>query len=299
MNAIDQIKASVLDYWESFLQHVPKLILGLIILVLAIMISRWLSSLFQNRLSKRLDDQLLSLFLTKILRMTLIILSVLLAFNVMGFTGIAAGLLAGAGVGALVIGFAFQDIGANFIAGVILAFNRPFSIGDTIEIAGIMGKVLSLNLRTTHVKTFDGKDVFIPNNTIIKEELINYTKDGFIRLSFIVGIDYEDSVEKAIETIKAATLEHKQVLQNEDKKPMVLIKDLGVSTVNLEVRFWVETFDYKNGTGEIRSKVISSTLSHLTNSGVGLPADIVELKYYKGEGFPIKLTNKPEGNSKT
>ncbi|WP_417593176.1 mechanosensitive ion channel family protein [Owenweeksia hongkongensis] len=299
MNAIDQIKASVLDYWDSFLQHVPKLILGLIILVLAIMISRWLSSLFQNRLSKRLDDQLLSLFLTKILRMALIILSVLLAFNVMGFTGVAAGLLAGAGVGALVIGFAFQDIGANFIAGVILAFNRPFSIGDTIEIAGVMGKVLSLNLRTTHVKTFDGKDVFIPNNTIVKEELVNYTKDGFIRLSFIVGIDYEDSVEKAVETIIAATLEHKQVLQYEGKKPMVIIKDLGVSTVNLEVRFWVETFDYKDGTGAIRSHVIASVLKNLTSSGVGLPADIVELKYYKGEGFPIKLTNPPNKESKT
>ncbi|WP_417601108.1 mechanosensitive ion channel family protein [Owenweeksia hongkongensis] len=299
MNAIDQIKASVLDYWDSFLQHVPKLILGLIILVLAIMISRWLSSLFQNRLSKRLDDQLLSLFLTKILRMALIVLSVLLAFNVMGFTGVAAGLLAGAGVGALVIGFAFQDIGANFIAGVILAFNRPFSIGDTIEIAGVMGKVLSLNLRTTHVKTFDGKDVFIPNNTIVKEELVNYTKDGFIRLSFIVGIDYEDSVEKAVETIIAATLEHKQVLQYEGKKPMVIIKDLGVSTVNLEVRFWVETFDYKDGTGAIRSHVIASVLKNLTSSGVGLPADIVELKYYKGEGFPIKLTNPPNKEPKT
>lgn len=299
MNAIDQIQASIIDYWNSFLQHVPKLILGLIILVLAIIISRWLSSLFQNRLSKRLDDKLLSSFLTKILRMTLIILSVLLAFNVMGFTGIAAGLLAGAGVGALVIGFAFQDIGANFIAGVILAFNRPFSIGDTIEIAGVMGKVISLNLRTTHVKTFDGKDVFIPNNTIVKEELVNYTKDGFIRLSFIVGIDYEDSVESAVEVIEKATLEHSQVLQIEGRKPKVIIKDLGVSTVNLEVRFWVETFDYKDGTGAIRSRVIASALKHLTNSGVGLPADIVELKYYKGEGFPIKLTNPPSKDSKT
>lgn len=299
MNAIDQVKASVINYWHNFLQHVPKLILGLIILVLAIMISRWLSSIFKNRLSKRLDDQLLSSFLTRLLRMALIILSILLSFNVMGFTGIAAGLLAGAGVGAIVIGLAFQDIGANFIAGVILAFNRPFRIGDTIEIAETMGKVLSLNLRTTHVKTFDGKDVFIPNNTIVKQELINYTKDGFIRLSFIVGIDYEDDVNTAIEIIKQATLDHKQVLQSQGHKPMVIIKDLGVSTVNLEVRFWVETFDYKDGTGEIRSQVIASVLKHLTVSGVGLPADIVELKYYKGEGFPVRLSNEPNNDAKT
>lgn len=289
MNAIDQIKASVIDYWHSFLQHVPKLILGLIILVLALMITRWFSSAFQNRLSKRLEDQLLSSFLTKILRMALIILSVLLAFNVMGFTGIAAGLLAGAGVGALVIGFAFQDIGANFIAGVILAFNRPFSIGDTIQIGDVMGKVLTLNLRTTHVKTFDGKDVFVPNNNIVKEQLINYTRDGFIRLSFVLGIDYIDNFEIAEKAIKEALKKHPQVLQSDKRMPQIIIKDMGVSTIDVETRFWIETFDYKDGTAQIRSQVIHSAIKHLQEAGVGFPADIIELKHTKGDTIPIKL----------
>src|SRR5690606_16848390 len=215
MDAIDQIKQSVLQYWDAFLQQVPRLLLGLIILVLALIISRWIGSLFQKRLKVRLQDPLLSDFLSKILRVALIVLSVLLSFNVMGFTGIAAGLLAGAGVGALIIGLAFQDIGANFIAGVILAFNRPFSIGDTIEIGGVMGKVFALNLRTTHVKTFDGKDIYVPNNNIVKEELVNYTRDGFIRLSFVVGIDSIENFETAIVAIQQATAEHSKVLQTE------------------------------------------------------------------------------------
>jgi len=289
MNAIEQIKQSIAEYWDAFLQEVPQLLMGLIILILAIIISRWITKIFQRRISKRLEDPLLSSFLGKILRMTLIVLSILLAFNVMGFTGIAAGLLAGAGVGALIIGLAFQDIGANFIAGVILAFNRPFNIGDTIEITNIMGNVLTLNLRTTRIKTFDGKDVFVPNNTIVKEELINYTKDGFIRLSFVVGIDYEDDVEKATSAIQKATEEHNVVLQSPARKPNIIIKDLGVSTINLEVRFWIETFDYKESTAEIRSQVIASVLKHLVNSGIGLPADIIELKHYKGDGFPVKV----------
>lgn len=297
MDAIEQIKQSVVEYWAAFLQQVPRLLLGLVILILAIIISRWIGGLFQRRLKSRLEDPLLSNFLSKILRMVLIILSVLLAFNVMGFTGIAAGLLAGAGVGALIIGLAFQDIGANFIAGVILAFNRPFNIGDTIEITGLMGKVLALNLRTTRIKTFDGKDVFIPNNTIVKEELINYTKDGFIRLSFVVGIDYDDSVEIASDAIRKGIQEQAAVLQTDARKPQVIIKDLGVSTINLEVRFWVETFDYKEGTALIRSQVINSVLKQLIASGIGLPADIVELKYYKGDGFPIKV--KREDDAKT
>ncbi len=298
MNAINKIKESIFNYWETFLAHVPQLILGLIILILGFMISRWLSAVFQRRLSKRMEDPLLSNFLSRILKVVLIILGIMLAFNVMGLTGIAAGLMAGAGIGAIVIGFAFQDIGANFMAGVILAFNRPFGIGDTIEIGGVMGKVLSLNLRTTQIKTFDGKDVYIPNNTIVKEELINYTKDGLIRLEFTVGIDYEDNVDEALSVILKALKKMDKVLSGEGREPLVVIKELATSTINLDVKFWVETFDYKQGTVELRSSVISQVLKDLVSSGVGLPADIVELKHYKGKGFPIKLLN-PKPSKKT
>ena len=291
MTALSKIKESLLGYWNAFLHHVPNLILGLIILISAFLIAGWLSQVFQRRFGRRIGDPLLSAFLSRILKTVLIILGILLAFHVMGLTGIAAGLMAGAGVGALVIGFAFQDVGANFVAGVILAFNRPFGVGDTIEIEGVMGTVLSLNLRTTQIKTFDGKDIYIPNNTIVKEELINYTKDGLIRLDFMVGIDYEDDVEKAIKVILGSTQKIEGVLQTIDHKPMVVIHDLGVSTINLKVNFWLETFDYRRGTIETRSLVIAQALKDLIASGIGLPADIVELKYYKGENFPIKVIN--------
>ncbi|MGB0177709.1 MAG: mechanosensitive ion channel family protein, partial [Owenweeksia sp.] len=245
MEAIDRIQASMHNYWVSFLDRVPDLILGMIILVLSFLVSRWISSFFRSRMAVRMDDPLLSNFLSRIIRYILIILGVLLAFHIMGLTGIAASLLAGAGVGALIIGFAFQDIGANFIAGVILAFNRPFNTGDTIEIDSNMGKVVRMDLRTTQIKTFDGKDIYIPNNTIVKEELINYTRDGYIRLSFIVGIDYEDDVDLAMEVILNATKNVKGVLTEEGRAPIAIIKELATSTINLEVRFWMETFDYK------------------------------------------------------
>ncbi len=289
MDALQKIKNSILNYWDAFLEHVPQLIIGLVILILAFMISRWLSSLMQRRLAKRMEDPLLSNFLSRIFKMLLIILGIMLAFHVMGLTGIAAGLMAGAGVGAIIIGFAFQDIGANFMAGVILAFNRPFGIGDTIEISGMMGKVLSLNLRTTQIKTFDGKDVFIPNNTIVKEELINYTKDGLIRLEFTVGIDYDADIDQAMSVIAQSLQKVENVLRGEGRKPLVIIKELATSTVNVDVKFWVETYDYKQGTAELRSTVISHVLKDLISSGVGLPADILELKHYKGKGFPIRL----------
>ncbi|HAZ24509.1 MAG TPA: mechanosensitive ion channel protein MscS, partial [Algoriphagus sp.] len=102
---------------------------------------------------------------------------------------LVSGLLAGAGITAFVIGFALKDIGENFLAGILLAFKRPFKVGDTVDINGIRGVVLNLNLRDTQIKTPDGKDVFIPNATIIKNPLVNFTIDGFLRYDFIVGLD--------------------------------------------------------------------------------------------------------------
>ncbi len=294
VKAIDRIQASIEEYWNTFLTAVPDILLGMIVLIISFLASRWIASLFRKRMAVRMDDPLLSNFLSRIIRYTLIVLGVLLAFHIMGLTGIAASLLAGAGVGALIIGLAFQDIGANFIAGVILAFNRPFNTGDTIEIEGYMGKVIRMNLRTTQIKTFDGKDIYIPNNNIIKEELINYTRDGYIRLSFVVGIDYEDDVERASEVIRNAATQVEGVLNDENRAPLVVIKELATSTVNLEVQFWMETFDYRQSTLELRSRVMNKVLAALVSSGVGLPADILELKHYSGKGFPIRVVQKPD-----
>lgn len=294
MDAAELIIASLENYWETFLRHVPGILLALVILILAILISKWLSGVFKTRIGKRIDDPLLSSFLARILRIVLIVIGVLLAFNAIGLTGIAGGLLAGAGVGAIVIGFAFQDIGSNFLGGIILAFNRPFNIGDTIEIGDHMGRVVALSLRNTQIKTFDGKDVYIPNSTMIQDELINYTIDGFLRIEFAVGIDYDENVGKVQNIIYAALKKQEAVLHGEDKQPLVLISDLGVSTVNLSVKFWVETFDYKISSAVLKSRIIGQVLEDLVASKIGLPADILELKHYKGKGFPVKMLNDKE-----
>jgi small-conductance mechanosensitive channel len=292
MSPTEKIKASLFAYWESFLAHVPNLLLSLIILVLAILLAGWLSGIFKSRLGSRINDPLLSSFLSRILKTILITLGILLAFHVLGLTGIAGGLLAGAGVGAIIIGLAFQDIGSNFLSGIILAFNRPFNIGDTIQINGYTGKVITLNLRTTQIKTFEGKDVYIPNTTMIKEELQNFTKDGFLRLDFVVGIDYDTDIKHAQRLILEALTSVPGVLQSEAQKPLALVDELAVSTVNLKVYFWVETFDYKQSAGVLKSKAISTVLEHLIAGGIALPADILEIKHYKGKGFPIKMLNK-------
>ena len=179
---LDQVSA----YYQSIVALMPKLVLGIII----ILVFWYLSSLFKRWSGKwlrlRMDDPLLAVFLSRLVKATFLTIGLLAFLQVVGLGKAAGSLLAGAGISAFVIGFAFKDIGENFLAGILMAFKRPFRIGDVIESGDIKGTIIGLSLRDTQVKTFDGKDVYIPNGMILKNPIINYTIDGFLRqMSFL------------------------------------------------------------------------------------------------------------------
>jgi small conductance mechanosensitive channel len=117
----------------------------------------------------------------------------LITLYLLGLNSFTNKVLAGAGLLAFVIGFALKDIGENFLAGIILAFKSPFKLDDLIEVNNIIGFVKDINIRETHIKTPDGKDVFLPNSIILKNPMFNYTIDGFLRYEFVVGIAYENN----------------------------------------------------------------------------------------------------------
>lgn len=169
-----------------------------------------------------------------------------------------------------------------------MAFNRPFRVGDTIKSAEVEGIIKEMSLRETHIKTFDGKDVFVPNGQIIKNPLYNYTIDGFLRGQFTIGIDYASDIEKIRSIILNEILNVPGILK-EDKPPRTHLKSLNVSTVDIEVHYWIDTFN-KNFSGlEIKSIAQTRVLKALEAAGVGMPADIVELKNYNN--IPLSTQN--------
>ena len=141
----------------------------------------------------------MSNFLAKAIKLILIVAIIMLALHAAGLSGIAGAIMATAGASAIVLGFAFKDIAENFLAGIILAFNRPFRVDDTVQIENVFGKVKSMEFRYTKITTFDGRNVYIPNADVLTKPVFNYTEDGFFRADFIVGIAYENDVEKAKE----------------------------------------------------------------------------------------------------
>ena len=192
------------------------------------------------------------------------------------------GLLGGLGLSAFLVGFAFKDIAENFLAGVILAFNRPFNVNDSIQVQSLTGRVMELNLRTTRIKTYDGKDIYIPNALVLKEPVTNFTHDGYIRQDFVVGIDYDADAAAVIETILAQLKQEKQVIQDAPHQPFAVIEELATSTVNVRVFFWAESEEYRRGVLELRSRLMNRVKSILMAAdNVSLPSDIVELQFPK------------------
>jgi len=229
-----------------------------------------------------MDDDLLANFLAGIFASLVVIVGIMIILRIIGLTGIVSGMLAGAGISAFIIGFALKDIGENFLAGILLAFKRPFKVGDIVDISGIRGQVLSLNLRDTQVKTLDGKDVFIPNSMLIKNPLINFTIDGFLRYDFIVGLDYGSDYKGAMQIIDGALRGIPGILE-EKKKVTVRVNEMAESTLNIEINFWVDTLDDTIADQDIKSTAVLSVLIALEKAGFNLPAKIIELKTHKGD----------------
>lgn len=276
--------------WYAFVDQVPAILLAILIVAVGFLLSNKLAGLGRKVIERRSHDPLMTNFLTKTIKLVLGIIVVMFGLRVAGLGGIAAGLVTAAGASAIIIGFAFKDIGENFISGIILSFNRPFNLNDTVEVGGIFGKVVAMEFRYTKLKTFDGRDVYIPNSDVVKKPVFNYTEDGFFRVEFMAGIAYEDKIDDARELILRTVRDCEGVVEDEAHEVFVAVDELAVSTVNLKVRFWVDTKDYRKRSLMIRGRVITEVKQALETNGFSLPADIQEIKLYGGQSsIPVSI----------
>jgi small-conductance mechanosensitive channel len=278
---INDIVANLQTYYDSFVAVLPKLILAFLVFAVLLFIANRTRSVVNTRLTTRMDDPLLARFLGTVAKTAIVIVALLLALQIIGLGGLATGLLSGAGVGAFVIGFAFKDIGENFLAGILMAFDRPFNVGDTVELGGEKGKVVALNLRNTQIKSFDGKDIFIPNANIVKNPVTNYTIDGFLRYDFNIGLDYGSDVSEATKIILETLKDVRGILQ-EQKPPSVSLGSLDSSTFTLTAYYWLDTYDPEISAGGIKTQAVDKVLTNLEKAGFYMPGDIIEMKPYKG-----------------
>lgn len=235
--------------WTWELGHTSRFVATAWLVALAIPISDFVSDalrVFEEKVVPRtettLDDTALPL-LNTVVRFVVIALGVLVGLQTMGVD--ITPVLAGAGVLGLAISLAAKDTLSNLIAGILLILDRPFQVGDRIELwnapseTGTWGDVVEIGLRATKIRNPDNLLVVIPNNEIMKRDIVNYTASGsHIRLRIPIGIAYDADIEKAREAILEAAREVSGV--KERPAPIVILRSFGESSIDLQLRVWID-----------------------------------------------------------
>lgn len=274
------------NYWDHLIGMLPNLLAAIVFFVIFIQIGYWVGKIFEKGRKKRWRDPIVISFAGQAIKWFFYLAGLVSAFSIMGFSGLANSLLAGAGISAIIFGFAFKDIAENFLAGLLLAVNRPFKTGNIIEVDGFKGTVRGMDLRVTHIRNIEGKDIYIPNSLIVKNVVTNYTKDGSLRQDFIIGLDLNANFHQAREIILAYLHEQPEVLETPEAN--VIVKQLGEFTLDVQVLFWVDILKQRSISpsylgATIRSRIINDILERLLAANINMPSQILEHKLYNKE----------------
>ena len=262
-------------YYEYFLERLPAILTGIVFLFIFHFLAKYVVKIVRKAVEMKIEDKLVLSFVIKLTRIVLLGIAILLFLRIIGLGQLALGIWGTAGIGAFILGFAFKDIGEHFLAGFILALKRPFRVGDIIEINGYTGTVLGLDLRDTHIKTFDGKDVYIPNGILIKNVLLNYTIDGYIRNDISIDVKAESDVDQSIQIIDDVIKNHSSILQDV-KTPFAMIDQISNGRVTLKAFYWLDLSQPEISSLSIKQEVTSKILRDMKQYGVDITSSFVQ-----------------------
>ncbi|MDY0005382.1 MAG: mechanosensitive ion channel family protein [Spongiibacteraceae bacterium] len=296
VNRMQLLTRSVWDFSEARLgmqtlardvvNTIPAIILALIILALTVGAATLTTRGVLAVLLPRVRTHLLRRIIARTAGGFVILGGVYLILRVSGLTQLALTVVGGTGLIGLIVGIAFRDITENFLASIFLSIKPPFETGDLVEIGGVTGYVQQLNKRTTILMTLDGNIVQIPNTSIYKSVLSNFTTNANRRESFVVGIGYNDAIDEAQELARQVLAQHPAVLEHPE--PSVLAESLGTSTVNLRVYFWFNGREYS--WLKVRSSVIRLVKRAFQENGISMPDEAREIVF--PEGIPVTMLEK-------
>jgi small conductance mechanosensitive channel len=221
---------------EKVVASLPNVLTAILILVISIYLARLFSNLLKKVLAKREADREVIILLATITRWSIIVAGVITAlqrfFNVTAF-------LTGLGILGFTIGFALQNIMQNFVSGVILLIEQPFDVGDAVELNGYGGTVLTISLRTTEMRTFDGLIVMIPNADVLSNTITNYTRAVRRRIELPIGVSYGSDPAVARQIVLEAIKNVPGYLG--DPEPIVVFHTFGGSSIDMTAYFWIDT----------------------------------------------------------
>lgn len=267
---------------EAAVASLPSLAIATLVLVIT-----WIFAKFGNSITHRLTGKAdlkpsLRNLCEVCVRLSIWIAGTLLAAMVV-FPGFSpAGVIAGLGIGAVAIGFAFQDFFENFLSGVMIMLRDNMQTGDVIKLDDIYGKIQFISLRETHIRSFSGELHVVPNSMLFKQPVEVETAEDFRRFEVVVGVSYDTDLDEADKVIRAAV--EKIDLVNKDKPIQVLADTFNSSSVDFKVRWWAST--ERPEAVMNRDQVIRSIKRALDDAGIEIPFPYITHTFK--EKVPIK-----------
>jgi small conductance mechanosensitive channel len=269
----EEITESATSLWESTTDALPRVAVAVAIILVGWLFSRGLRWVLHRRFSTTRTASFATV-MSKIASWIFVFVVVLVAVAITFPSVKPVDLLAGLGFFSVAVGFAFQDILENTLSGILLLFRQPFRSGDQITVMDRSGTVEGITIRETKLVTYDGELVVIPNRDVYKNVIDVHTHRDDHRVSFVVGIAYENDPGEAIEVIHAA-LGRVAGVQTAPA-PLAIVTELAASTVDITVSFWTDAHRLDSLT--TTDAAIREVKAAFDRAGIEMPAEIVALQ---------------------
>lgn len=278
---LEEVKTTVIDLIGNGIATLPGILLAIFIL----MATRFLAGVVNNLVSKvarkTLKNRSLRLLMTQTSFVVTWIGGILLA-SVVAFPGLGLGdIIALLGLSSVAFGFAFQDIFKNFLAGILLLLQEPFSLGDQIIVDDFEGTVQNIALRSTQIRTYQGELVVIPNSVVFTSPVTVLTEQPHRRTDLEIGVDYNTPLPMAVDTLLEAVSAVEKVQQS--PTPEVDIVGFGDSSINLIVRYW--TAPQIADVRRTKTKVMIALKQACDRANIGIPYPIRTVYFFDQEQY--------------
>lgn len=227
-----------LELWlVALVKMLPNLALAIVVFAVFFFLSRTLRKLVYRLLLQVSHKPTVSGLFSSIFFIIILLVGLFISLQLLHLEKTIASILAGAGIIGLALGFAFQDLTANFISGVFIIFRKPFDVGNIVDTNGFTGIVEEIQLRSTTIRTFQGLHIMLPNKDIFQKPITNYSLSGKRRIDVVLTLPGKTDLPATEQHIRAGLASVPEV---KDDKVEILLTDFNGDTVKMEVYVWID-----------------------------------------------------------
>lgn len=243
------LELKLLDWADALIVSLPNAIAAIVVLLLFFIFAKLLRRTTVRLLKRFSSNANLVYILGGIVQITIIVIGLFVALGVLKLDRAVSSLLAGAGIIGLALGFAFREVASNYLSGIILAFQRPFVVGDIVEIRGHFGGIVKVGLGATDLRTPQGQIVVIPNREVYREPLKNFSRTGLRRIDLPLVLPFHCDLERAKQVMERAL--EQLTRRKPETEFSVLLDEAGEYGMKVIARYWIE---YPNQQGYFEAK---------------------------------------------